>query len=89
MNLNLEEFQPKMARQREDGSWTAGIRPHKVHVFIGMRGSGKSTGMKHVMHSMRNSFDNGILMSATEEVHCMQSLHRKPVCLTRVCYAGQ
>ena len=40
-----------------------------VHVFIGMRGSGKSTGMKHVMHSMRNSFDNGILMSATEEVN--------------------
>ena len=25
--------------------------------------------MKHVMHSMRNSFDNGILMSATEEVN--------------------
>ena len=79
-----------MARQKEDGSWTAGIRPHKGEsllnrcfvcyqtlnlslflqsmCFIGMRGSGKSTGMKHVMYSMRNSFDNGILMSATEEV---------------------
>ncbi len=37
-------------------------------MYAGMRGSGKSTGMKNVMYSMRNSFDNGILMSATEEV---------------------
>jgi len=33
MNIDLPEFEPKMARQREDGSWTAGIRPHKGRVF--------------------------------------------------------
>lgn len=69
MDLELQEFNPAMARQREDGSWTPGIRPFKIHAFIGMRGSGKSTGMKHIMYSMRNEFDNGILMSATEEVN--------------------
>jgi len=49
-----------------------------VHVFVGMRGSGKSTGMKAVLYELRKYFDNGILMSAAEEVRC----HGKSPCRT-------
>jgi len=49
-----------------------------VHVFVGMRGSGKSTGMKAVLYELRKYFDNGILMSATEEVGILCSQQDPP-----------
>jgi len=43
-----------------------------------MRGSGKSTGMKAVLYELRKYFDNGILMSATEEVGILCSQQDPP-----------
>ena len=45
MEINLSPLTTRIAKQLPDGSWAAGIKPNRIHVFVGRRGSGEFSKM--------------------------------------------
>lgn len=64
MRLKIQKFEP-----------TTQMKPHRICLFIGRRGTGKTKLIEDVMYRMRDRFDMGLCMTPTEETAAMFRQH--------------
>ena len=64
MRLKIQKFDP--AKQ---------IKPHRICLFIGRRGTGKTKLIEDVMYRLKDRFDIGVCMTPTEETASMLRQH--------------
>ena len=64
MRLKIQRFDPE-----------AQMKPHRIALFIGRRGTGKSKLMEDIMYRIKDKVDFGLCMTPTEETAAMFRSH--------------
>jgi energy-coupling factor transporter ATP-binding protein EcfA2 len=64
----------------------AQLKPHRIFLLVGRRGSGKTVLLRHLLHHMRERFDFCLGISPTEESASMLRQHLPESCVyTKYC----
>ena len=64
MRLKIQKFDPEKQ-----------IKPHRICLFIGRRGTGKTKLIEDIMYRLKDRFDIGLCMTPTEETASMLRQH--------------